>query len=154
MPTLMNRGRRASLPLLLLLAALFAAAPALLTPGVAMAADDTELAKQMEVIQDEQKALRKSIKSAGDNAASLEALTKMQQATIASKALVPAKAAEMPEAERAKFVAAYRKDMAAMLEHLCKIETALLDNDNAKAEQLFKGLKKIEDDGHEKFSEE
>src|SRR5688572_31355351 len=84
----------------------------------AMAAEDTELAKQMEAIQDAQKKLRKSIKSPGENAASLEALTAMQQATVACKALVPAKAVKMPEAEKAKFVSAYRKDMVAMLNHL------------------------------------
>jgi hypothetical protein len=120
----------------------------------AQGAEDSELMKQMEVIQDELKKLRKSIKAPAENAQSLESLDKMQQATVASKAQTPAKAKNVPEAERAKFVAAYRKEMAAMLEHLCKIEVALLDNDNAKAEELFKGLKKIEDDGHEKFSEE
>ena len=135
-----------------LLAGLVVASPLAVRP--ALAADDTELAKQMEVMQDAQKELRKSVKSADGNATSLEALTKYQQATIAAKALVPAKAAALPEAEKAKFVAAYRKDMAAMLEHLLKIETTILDGDNAKAEELFKGLKKIEDDGHEKFSEE
>ena len=135
-----------------LLAGLVVASPLAVRP--ALAADDTELAKQMEVMQDAQKELRKSVKSADGNATSLEALTKYQQATIAAKALVPAKAAKMPEAEKAKFVAAYRKDMAALLVHLTQIETAVLDGDNAKAEELFKGLKKIEDDGHEKFSEE
>ena len=141
-----------SLSFVLMTAALLVIAP--VNSRFAEAADDTELAKQMEIIQDEQKALRKTIKSAAENAASLAALDKMQQATVASKALVPAKAKSVPEADRAKFLAGYRKDMAAMLEHLCKIEVALLDNDNAKAEELFKGLKKVEDDGHEKYSEE
>ena len=135
----------------LLLAGLVVASPLAVRSA---AADDTELAKQMEVMQDAQKELRKSIKSAEGNATSLAALDKMQQATIASKALVPAKAVKMPEGEKAKFVAAYRKDMAALLAHLVQIEVAVLDGDNAKAEELFKGLKKIEDEGHEKFSEE
>ena len=119
----------------------------------AQAAEDTELMKQMEEMQDHLKKLRKSIKDPKENAASLETLTKFQQLTVTSKALVPARAAQVPEAERAKFVAGYRKDMAALLGHLCQIEVALLDNDNAKAEELFKGLKQIEDDGHEKYSE-
>src|SRR5687768_11096275 len=92
-----------------LLAGLVVASPLAVRP--ALAADDTELAKQMEVMQDAQKELRKSVKSADGNATSLEALTKYQQATIAAKALVPAKAAALPEAEKAKFVAAYRKEM-------------------------------------------
>ena len=136
----------------LVLAGLVVGSPLAVRP--AAAAEDTELAKQMEVMQDAQKQLRKSIKTAEGNATSLEALTKFQQATIASKALVPAKAAKMPDAEKSKFVAAYRKQMAALLTHLLHIEVAVLDGDHAKAEELFKGLKKIEDDGHEKFSEE
>src|SRR5688572_8633068 len=72
----------------------------------AHAAEDTELMKQMEVIQDEQKKLRKSIKAAAENAQSLESLDKMQQATVLSKGQVPVKAKNVPEAERAKFVAA------------------------------------------------
>ena len=141
-----------SICFILMTAALLVIAP--VNSRFAEAAEDTELAKQMEVIQDNLKKLRKSVKSAAENAQSLESLDKMQQATVASKAMTPAKAKSVPEAERAKFLAGYRKDMAALLEHLCKIEMALLDNDNAKAEELFKGLKKVEDDGHEKYSDE
>src|SRR5215211_922935 len=64
---------------------------------------DTELSKHMESMNDNLKKLRKSIKSASENAASLELLTKIQQDTVASKALVPAKAATVKEADRAKW---------------------------------------------------
>jgi hypothetical protein len=115
---------------------------------------DTELSKHMEEIDANYKKLRKSVKSPAENAASLDLLTKMQHDTVASKALVPAKLSTVKEADRPKFIAGYRKEMAALLEHLCKIEVALVDNDNAKAEDLVKQIKKIEDDGHEKFSDE
>ena len=138
---------------LLLLAGLLVAAPFTAT-RFALAAEDTELAKQMEEMDDAQKSLRKSLKDPATNAASLETLTKLQQLTVTSKALTPAKAAQVPEGERAKFVAGYRKDMAGLLAAYAQIEVAILDGDNAKAEELFKGLKKIEDDGHEKYSDE
>ena len=137
----------------LLLSALLLASPFAAT-RFALAAEDTELAKQMEQMDDEMKKLRKSLKDPATNAASLETLTTLQQLTVTSKALTPAKAAAMPEAEKAKFVAAYRKDMAALLAAYAQIEVAVLDGDNAKAEKLFKDLKKIEDDGHEKYSDE
>ena len=142
--------RKKSLGLLLLSGLMLAAVPA----GTVRAAEDTPLAKAMEEMQDELKKLRKSVKAPAENAASLASLDKIQAATVASKGLVPAKAAKMPEAEKAKFVAAYRKDMAALLAHLVQIEVAILDGDQAKAEELFKGLKKMEADGHEKFSDE
>jgi hypothetical protein len=136
---------------------LVSAALLVIAPGnsrLALAAEDTELAKHMEEMQDNLKKLRKTVKDPAQNKESLEALSKVQAATVASKALPPKKAETKPEAERAKFIAAYRKEMVALLDHLGKIEVALLDNDNAKAEELFKGLKKVEDDGHEKFSDE
>jgi soluble cytochrome b562 len=136
---------------------LVSAALLVIAPGnsrFALAAEDTELAKHMEEIQDNLKKLRKTVKDPAQNKDSLEVLSKIQAATVASKALPPKKAEGKPEAEKAKFIAAYRKDMVALLDHLGKIELALLDNDNAKAEELFKGLKKSEDDGHEKYSDE
>ena len=126
----------------------------LASPVAVRAADDTELAKQMEVMKDAQKDLRKSLKDAAAKDASLESLTKFQQATVVSKGLVPVKAAKLPDAEKSKVIAAYRKEMSVLLAHLVQIENAVLDGDNAKAEELFKGLKKLEDDGHEKFSDE
>ena len=141
----------------LLAAALMVIAPS--SPRVSFAAEeksggDTELAKQMEQIQDNLKKLRKTVKDPAANKDTLETLSKLQALTVSSKALVPAKAAARPEAERVKFVAGYRKDMAALLEHFCKIETAVLDNDNAKADELFKQIKKLEDAGHEKYSDQ
>jgi hypothetical protein len=140
---------------------LFAATLMVIAPAnsrLAFAADekskDTELSKKMEEIQDNLKKLRKTVKDSASNQQTLETLSKLQQLTIASKSLTPAKAANVPEADRAKFVTGYRKSMASLLEHFCKIETAVLDNDNAKAEELFKQLKKIEDDGHEKYSDQ
>jgi hypothetical protein len=145
-----------SILFILLAAASMVIAP--VAPRVSFAADekskDTELSKKMEEIQDHLKKLRRSVKDSANNKDTLETLSKLEELTVASKSLVPAKLSSVPEAERAKFVTGYRKSMAALLEHFCKIETAVLDNDNAKAEELYKQLKKIEDDGHEKYSDQ
>lgn len=116
--------------------------------------DTTELAKQMEVIEEAMKKLRRTLKQADQNAQSLEIVTQMQQAAVASKAQPPAMAADMPEAERAKFVQDYRKDMAKFIVVMCDMEVALLDGDNKKAEEHYKALSKWEDDGHEKYTAE
>jgi soluble cytochrome b562 len=137
---------------LVLMSGVLAVVPS--TTRYAFAAEDTELAKQMEVMDDDLKKLRKSVKEATQNKETLETITKLQAATVASKGLTPAKAAQVPEADRAKFVTGYRKDMITLLKHLGDIEIAVLDGDNAKAEELFKGMKKMEDDGHEKYSDE
>jgi soluble cytochrome b562 len=108
----------------------------------------------MEVIEEGMKKLRRSLKKADENPASLEAIAKMQTAAVASKALTPAMAATLPEADRAKFAQAYRKDMAAMIADVCQMEIALLDGDNAKAQELHKKLGEHEDAGHKKYIKE
>ena len=117
------------------------------------AAADTELAKQMEQIEDAMKKLRRTLKKPEDNAKSLELVAQMQQAAVASKSQTPAMAAGVPEAERQKFVQGYRKDMSRFIADMCQLEIDLLDGDNAKAVATFEKLKKWEDDGHEKYTE-
>jgi hypothetical protein len=159
----MNRFRNTVAPLLVgaaLLAAvpfgLNAAAPAAAAEAEKKktAASDTELAKQMEIIDEGMKKLRRSLRQPEQNAESLEMIGKMQAATVASKGMVPVMAKGINnEAERAKFVAAYRKDMAAMLAEIAQLEIALLDGDNKKAQELHKSLSDREDSGHEKFTQ-
>src|SRR5215210_658471 len=65
---------------------------------------DTELAKQMEVIDEGMKKLRRTLRKAESNKESLEWIEKIDKAAAKSKDLVPALAAKKPEADRAKFV--------------------------------------------------
>ena len=116
-------------------------------------ADDTELAKQMEAIDDAAKKLRRSLKKPEQNADSLKLIGQMQAAAVASKELEPAKAAKMPEAEKAKFVAEYRREMAKVITEMVNLELAVLDNQNEKAEEILKNLKQLEESGHEKFEQ-
>ncbi len=119
----------------------------------ASASKDTELAKQMEIIDEGLKKLRRTLRKPDQNKESLEIINQIQAAAVASKAQVPAKAAKMPEAERQKFVMAYRKDMAAMTVQLLNMEIAVLEGNNDKANEIHKSMKRIEDEGHEKYEE-
>src|SRR5437763_6307443 len=68
---------------------------------------DTELAKQMETIDDSMKKLRRTLRKADSNKESLELIDKVEKASTKCKDLVPAKAAKVPEGERAKWVENY-----------------------------------------------
>jgi hypothetical protein len=119
----------------------------------ATASKDTELAKQMEIIDEGLKKLRRTLRKPDQNKESLEIINQIQAAAVASKAQTPAKAAKMPEAERQKFVMAYRKDMAAMIVQLLNMEIAVLEGNNDKANEIHKSMKQVEDEGHKKFEE-
>lgn len=115
---------------------------------------DTELAKQMEVIDEAMKKLRRTLRKAESNADSLEWIDKLEKASVKSKELVPATAAKVPEAERAKWVEAYKKDMDIFIKSVGELRAAVKAGSNDKAQEIYKTLKTHEDKGHEKYTEQ
>ncbi len=111
----------------------------------------SELNNEMEDMDEAMKKLRRSIRKAEQNEASLKLLTEIQLKAVSSKAMIPTKTAKMPEADRIKFVMAYRKEMAAVIIDLCQMEQALLDGDNAKAQEIYKAIGEREDKDHDQF---
>lgn len=156
----MNRSKLSPLTPSLLAAALLFGGFSL--PAVAAAQDeekstvkdlDTELAKQMEIIDEAMKKLRRTLRKPDQNADSLKLIENMEKASIKSKDLIPAMAAKVPEAERAKFVAGYKKDMETFIKSVGEMKAAVKDNNNEKANEIYKTLKQHEDKGHEKYTE-
>ena len=155
----MNRFNR---PLTLTLAAAVCLGAASL-PRAAVAQDkeetsqvkdlDTELAKQMEVIDEGMKKLRRTLRKADSNAESLEWIDKIEKASAKSKDLVPAMAAKIPEAERAKWVENYKKDMDVFIKAVGEMKAAVKAGKNDQAQEVYKTLKTHEDKGHEKYTE-
>lgn len=115
---------------------------------------ETPLRQQMKVIDDGLKKLRKDLQDPAKNADSLKRIAEMETAALFCKLETPPKSAKIPEAERAAFVTAYRKELVNVVRLMLDLETALLDGDNAKAQELRKKLHDAEDPGHEKFAED
>jgi len=140
-------------------APLFAPSPAAAAP----AADDkeekkvkdldTELAKQMETIDDSMKKLRRTLRKADSNKESLELIDKVEKASAKCKDLVPAKAAKVPEGERSKWVENYKKDMETFIKNVGDMKAAVQAGNNDKAQEIYKTLKTQEDKGHDKYTE-
>jgi hypothetical protein len=100
------------------------------------------------------KKLRRAIRKTDSPADSLELIARIEQEALACKAMVPSRAAALPEAERQKFVNAYRKDMAGFITQVLQMEAAVIDGDSDKAMTLYKGLKTVEDDSHDKYMQQ
>lgn len=111
----------------------------------------TPLGKAMEQIDNGMKKLRRSLRSKEANAQSLETIAKVEQAVLDSKAMTPSRTTTMPSDQQPAFVSDYHKRMAALLISMCNMETAVLDGDNAKAQEIYKQLKQQEEDGHDQF---
>lgn len=114
----------------------------------------TELHRQMEQIDNGMKKLRRTLRKKESNPESLEWITKIEEAAVACKQMTPSRATTMPSDQQAKFVVSYRKQMVDLIGTMVKMELALLEDDNAKAQEAFKLLKDMEDDGHDKFMQE
>jgi hypothetical protein len=158
----MNRFKLSLLGLPLIAAALVAGP---FTPSRALAQDekkedakevkdlDTPLAKQMEIMEDGMKKLRRTLRKAESNAESIELIEKVEKAAKASKDLKPAMAEKIPEAQRAKWLEEYKKDMEKTIATLGEMKAAVKENKNDKAQELYKTIKTQEDKGHEKYTE-
>ena len=111
----------------------------------------TELNNAMEEMDDAMKKLKRTIRKAETNKESLKLISEIQKQSLLSKDMTPTKTDKLPEADREKFVKAYRKEMAAVIVDLCQMEQAILDGDNAKAQEIYKALVEREDKGHDQF---
>ena len=144
--------------LISLTAAVMLAMPAayFVRPAVSLAAEEKKIEKSelhghMEDIDELLKKLRKTCRKAESNEESLKLLTEIQELMVKSKAMVPSKAAKLPEADRAKFVADYRKEMAATIGMFLDMEQAILSGDNGKAQEIYKAITEREDKDHDQF---
>lgn len=116
--------------------------------------DDSPLLKEMEVIQDQLKFLRRNLKKPEENPASLAALQEMQRAAVACKGMSFPMADRAEGAAKAELVKGYKLETIGLIESMLQMERALLAGDNDKARELYKTVKAFEDSGHEKYTEE
>ena len=128
------------------------AGPALAAP--AAEEKETELQKKMEEVETGLKKLRRTLRKPADNADSLKTITGVKAAMEACKKLAPAMASSIPEADRAKFIEAYKKDMDAVIAEMGKMEKAVKDGKNDEAQNVLKKLHEMEEAGHEKYIKE
>lgn len=112
---------------------------------------ETELSGNMEEIGKAFRRLNRQIGDAAKNEESLTLIASIRERAEASLKLEPAKKAEIPAEQQAKFVAAYRAKMKDFLGNLGKLEAALKAGDNAQAEALVKTLKQDQKEGHKEF---
>jgi soluble cytochrome b562 len=133
--------------------ALIAMLPAWVCPAAPDGGPDemTELAEQMDRMSGAFRKLRRQAGDATMNAASLELVGVMREAAEAAQACNPAKAADLPEAQRAKFTGDYRTQVGKLLALLTRTEAAIKDGDNAAAVKLVGEMGDLQKAGHKEF---
>lgn len=111
----------------------------------------TELGEHMDRMSGAFRKLRRQAGDPAHNAASIELLGEMRAAAQAAGKLIPAKAADLPESEREKFTAAYRKRMGQLLAQLADIEASLKAGDNPAAQKQIGELADFQKASHREY---
>ena len=120
---------------------------ALVLPAIA---DDTELGKKMDELNDHYKSIRREEDPAKGAVSAREA----QKLIAASLDMEPAMLASVKGPAKENALAMYRQLMGESYVLLCKIEQAYLAKDMDKAAALYAELKELRKQGHDKFIEE
>ena len=134
----MNPHRIVPLALLALaVAAPFATSTASTSRAAAQGHEESPLAEAMEGIRADVKSLQKGI-DAKDQDAAWKAIDSLQKHVLAAKQEQPEKAASVPAAERAAFVAEFRTELSHLLKASCDAEAAVLAGKLDEAERIVK----------------
>jgi len=114
-------------------------------------ADDTPLAKQMDVMNDAYKAMRREQDPAKGAALAREAQDAMVKAITETPEMVKA----MPDGpDKAKASAAYRQMMGKLISTFAEMELAFLNSDMDKVKAIVDQIRDAKKEGHDKFMEE
>jgi hypothetical protein len=109
--------------------------------------------REMERVKDGLKKLRRMIHE-GQRDPALAEVALLEEASLRAKLLVPVRAQDVPEAERAAFVRDYRKGMVELVAAELALETALLEDDFEAARAALEALSELEDPAHGRFTRE
>jgi hypothetical protein len=111
----------------------------------------TELGDHMEKMGRAFRTLGRQVNDASKNEDSLRLVRIIQTNAEAAQKLEPAKTADIPEADRAKFVADYRERINGLLRDLSSLADALKAGNNVEAANVVQKVKKDMQDGHHEF---
>jgi cytochrome c556 len=113
--------------------------------------DQTELGDHMEKIGGAFRALRKQISDPAKNEDSLKRLGVIRENAQAALTLEPAKKADIPADQQAKFVNDFHAKMKGFIADVDKLEAAVKAGNNEEAAKLLQVLGQDQKDGHHEF---
>ena len=115
---------------------------------------ETELAHEMKGMSKDFKALKKQIDDPAQKASSLDLIADMEKHAKAARELTPANTAKVPEADKAKWMEDYKKQIDDLLAIYDKLQTAVSADKTADAKDIMTKALAAKRDGHEEFAKE
>lgn len=111
----------------------------------------TALGEQMEQMNSAFRRLRRQATEPAYNESSLELVAVMQLSAETALPLIPAKAEELPEPERARFISAYQDRLKELMAALVELEAHFQAADNPAAVRLIAQLADLQKASHQEF---
>jgi soluble cytochrome b562 len=112
---------------------------------------DTPLGGQMKIIAKSVKQLKNQIADPNQQQSSIQLVQAAESAAKDARALVPAKADSVPEADRPKFITDFQGQMDVLIKDFDTIDAALTAGKYDDAQKAFNDLGAIKRDGHKQF---
>jgi hypothetical protein len=122
--------------------------------GAAKRQFDTPLSDNMAKMNDALRTIREQAADASKNADSAKLAASIKELSTASLKLEPAKKADIPAAEQAKFVAGYKEAMQKQVDLATKLEAAFKAGDNAAAGKLLDDLGTNQKASHKEYKQQ
>ena len=111
----------------------------------------TDLEARMDRVGKAFRKLRKQVADPAQNASSLDLLTTMEDAAKEAATFTPAKAADLPEDQRAKFTEDFKAGINELQDRLAKLRAALEAGKNDEATAIVAALVEFEKKEHKEF---
>ena len=107
----------------------------------------------MAKMSDALKALKGQVSDASKNADSLKLIATIRDAANAGMKLDPAKKADVPAADQAKFIEGFHDGLKNLIAQVGKVEAALKAKDNAGAAKLIDDVDAASKAGHKEYKQ-
>ena len=113
--------------------------------------EKTELEGKMDVMGKAWKKLKRQVADASQNPDSLQLVATIRTAAEDALKLIPARVADVPAADQAKFMADYQAGIRKLIASFGKLEAALSAGKNDEAVKLVAEISVIQKAGHNAF---
>jgi hypothetical protein len=115
-------------------------------------ADDTPLGKEMSQMNKSLRLLKRQVADPAKKQENLELLAKIRKNTKASHDYEPAKAKDVPAAEKAAYIEKYKKQLDDLDKTFERLETAIKADNQDDAKKEFEKLTELKEQGHKDFA--
>ena len=126
-------------------------ATAALSLNFAFAEEDTQLAKEMKIVNKSLRTLKRQVADASKKSENLELLATIKKGLDASTKLEPAKTKDIPAGEKAAYIEKYKKQMADLGKSFDEVEAAIKADKPDDAKKAFEKLSEQKEKGHKDF---